>query len=122
MKIGMIFAAIGLFVSTLLLTIVPASANPSFDCAKASTKVENLICARPGLAQLDSDLADAYATALRDVSWSSANKRIRADQHAWIARRNRCDTAKCLRRLYHQRIGALYAELDDSDDASFSNL
>ncbi|MEP4293644.1 MAG: lysozyme inhibitor LprI family protein [Rhizobiaceae bacterium] len=96
----------------------PTFAAPSFDCAKASSRVEKLICARPGLAQLDSDLADAYRTALRDVSWSSANRRIRAEQKDWIARRNQCQNAKCLRRLYHSRIGALYSELDDSEPAA----
>ena len=109
-------ATLAFFMLLFLAAPQSAVAAPSFDCAKASSRVEKLICSRPGLAQLDSDLADAYRTALRDVRWSSANRRIRAEQKEWIARRNRCDNAKCLRRLYHTRIGALYSELDDSEE------
>ena len=76
----------------ILSTTVAAQAAPSFDCSKAGTRVENMICDHPKIAQLDSDLADAYKTALRDSPWASANKRIRAEQREWIAERNRCKT------------------------------
>jgi uncharacterized protein len=65
----------------------------SFDCAKASTRVERIICDNPRLGELDSELAEAYQTALRDSPWASANRRIRAEQKAWIARRDRCNNA-----------------------------
>lgn len=86
-------------------------AAPSFDCRKASTQVENMICDSPRLAALDSELADAYRTALRDSPWASANRRIRSDQTAWIARRNQCQSSRCLSQTYHDRIGELYAEV-----------
>lgn len=108
----------GLFLAGLTFTIVSvagtAQAAPSFDCSKAATKVENMICDHPKIAQLDSDLADAYKTALRDSPWASANRRIRAEQKQWIAQRNRCETPRCLRQIYHQRISVLYGEVAGS--------
>lgn len=91
----------------------------SFDCAKASTKVERLICDHPRLGELDSELADAYRIALRDSPWASANRRIRAEQKNWITRRNRCDNRRCVRKMYQMRLGQLHAEVDvevDGDD------
>lgn len=110
-------ALFGLLALLFVGFVRSAFAAPSFDCAKAASRVEKLICSSEALSQLDSDLAEAYRTALRDVTWSSANRRIRADQKNWLSRRNQCASAKCLRRLYHTRIGALYSELDDSEDS-----
>lgn len=107
-----------LFVASLAFTIVSvagtAQAAPGFDCSKAGTRVENMICDHPKIAQLDSDLADAYKTALRDSPWASANRRIRAEQKEWISQRNRCDTPRCLRQTHHQRISVLYGEVAGS--------
>ena len=88
-----------------------AVAAPSFDCNKASTRVERMICDHPRIARLDSEMADAYRTALRDSPWASANRRIRAEQKQWIAERNRCGAPRCLRQLYKQRIDELRAEV-----------
>lgn len=109
-----------------LIVLVPAiswlpqtaQANPSFDCNKASTQVENLICEDARLAQLDSELAEAYKVALRDSPWASANRRIRREQEIWLVRRDRCADANCLRHQYHNRIGALYAEVSGGDTGS----
>ena len=95
-------------------------AAPSFDCSQASTGVENLICDHTELSQLDREMASAYRTALRDSPWASANKRIRREQKAWLARRNRCKTRGCLHRLYRDRIVALRAEVSGSSSDSGS--
>lgn len=111
-----------LFLLSLAFSITSAAiagqAAPSFDCSKAGTQVENMICDHPKIAQLDSDLADAYKIALRDSPWASANKRIRADQRDWIARRDRCDSPRCLRQVYHQRISVLYGEVASPEPGS----
>ncbi|WP_108879713.1 lysozyme inhibitor LprI family protein [Anderseniella sp. Alg231-50] len=98
----------------IVSTAGTVQAAPSFDCSKAATAVENMICDHQKIAQLDSDLADAYKTALRDSPWASANRRIRAEQKQWIAQRNRCETPRCLRQSYHQRISVLYGEVAGS--------
>ncbi|HUV67569.1 MAG TPA: SH3 domain-containing protein [Sedimentisphaerales bacterium] len=98
-------------VAGMLSVIGTAQAQPSFDCSKASTRVENLICDKPRLAELDSELAEAYRIALRDAPWASANRRIRAEQKDWIAERNQCGAPRCLREVYKQRIDELRAEV-----------
>lgn len=100
--------------ATLMGFASGVQAAPSFDCSKASTRVENLICDHDRLAQLDSEMAAAYRTALRDSPWASANKRIRREQKAWLSQRNRCETKRCLRQLYRDRISALRAEVAGS--------
>lgn len=96
----------------LIAAGISASAAPSFDCAKASTRVEEMICDAPALANLDSELSSAYKTALRDAPWASANKRIRREQETWITKRNKCKTKRCLRHIYHRRISVLYSEVN----------
>jgi len=53
-------SAIALLGFLLLQITVQAQAAPSFDCSKASTRVERMICDHPRIAQLDSELSDAY--------------------------------------------------------------
>ncbi len=70
-----------------------AAPGPSFDCSKANSEVEKLICADRGLADLDHKLAGVYEAALRkakdDVpSW------LRTQQRGWVKGRNECWKAK----------------------------
>jgi uncharacterized protein len=81
-------------VATLLAAILTgwssyAEAAPSFDCARASTQVERLICADPKLAELDSALAAAYAGRRREAP---DLLRLKAEQEKWLKGRD----AQCL--------------------------
>src|SRR5262245_10465882 len=94
----------------LLLTLAAALASaqtqtPSFDCAKATTRVEKTICANAELARLDELLGRFYFGALDVLSQSPCMK---DDQRQWLASvRNRCDDATCLRKAYLERLSAL---------------
>ncbi len=55
----------------------------SFDCAKASTRVETTICADPALGKLDDDVATAYAAA-GDGLDDSMRKRLARSQREWL--------------------------------------
>lgn len=66
----------------------------SFDCAKASGPVENLICTDAELAGMDRKLADEYQKVLKAVSDKGA---LESSQRAWIAGRNDCSKAKDMR-------------------------
>lgn len=73
----------------------------SFDCAKAATKVEKLICSTPSLSKLDSDLAEIYKDAIRkDAS-------LRQEQLGWMKERNKCIDAACLESSYKDRLDDL---------------
>lgn len=75
----------------------------SFDCAKAGTKTEKLICADAELSKLDEALAVAYADALKSTDPAS----LKAAQKAWLKRRNRCGNVACIQAAYRQRAGAI---------------
>lgn len=76
----------------------------SFDCGKATTKVERLICANTTLSKLDEELAAAYKTALQDKKQSDF---IRQTQKQWMKERNGCSDAVCVKRAYEDRLKVL---------------
>lgn len=100
-------AALALTLSLGLMAMLSAPGHAaSFDCAKASTVIETLICRDPGLSQLDDRLAAAYA-AVRAHSGNLAQ--LSSAQRAWLARRNQCQTAACVSDAYSARLGELGA-------------
>lgn len=77
-------------------------AKPSFDCAKASTRPEQLVCSDSGLARLDANLADTYAAARARVSDKTG---LKDAQNAWRRDvRDACGDVDCVRRAYEERI------------------
>jgi len=86
-----------------VITAVPV--KPSFDCAKASTLIEELICKDPELSALDAQLAVVYRAA-RARSTDEAG--LRAAQLAWLKKeRNTCSNGRCLSTAYASRIVVL---------------
>jgi uncharacterized protein len=73
----------------------------SFDCAKASTKVEHIICDSPEITKLDEELAQNYKAALQGQLKADA---IRQAQKLWVKERNRCVDAACVKEAYEARI------------------
>ncbi|KQZ31377.1 lysozyme inhibitor LprI family protein [Caulobacter sp. Root1472] len=67
------------------LSVSPAAAA-SFDCAKARTKVETLICKDPQLSRQDEDLAKAYGEALKLWDGKIAAY-VRISQRGWMGAR-----------------------------------
>lgn len=98
-------AALGtLLIAALIalpLGLLPATARAaSFDCAKAATPTEKRICADPRLSKQDEALHALYAPVSNSPDW-------RADQRAWLASRDACGDAVCLRNLYADRLVVL---------------
>lgn len=93
-----------------LLSIALSSQAASFDCAKAKTKVEKLICGHKELSILDEQLHDVYH---RLLTKASDKAQIRSSQRHWLkAVRNPCTNVKCLASVYIVRISALKARLN----------
>lgn len=92
---------IRLTIAALLAAAPIAASAASFDCAKASTLVENAICANPELSRRDEALASLYQAALKQ------DPAIRADQLNWLRERNRCIDERCLINAYDRRIDEL---------------
>ena len=91
------------YLALVLLTSLSLFAA-SFDCTKATTNVEKMICADGQLSQLDTKLSQIYS------SFTLLTKEIKTDQRAWMKKRNTCKDITCVQTLYQQRI----EELDTS--------
>ncbi len=90
----------------LFLTLPAAAFAASFNCAKASTRVEKMICGDPGLSALDEQLAKAYKAALA----SSADKNmIKEQQRNWLRVRDAMQGVPELTGIYQGRIQELRA-------------
>ncbi|WP_374660956.1 hypothetical protein [Inhella sp.] len=86
-------------------TAPTASIRPSFDCAKASTKVETLICSEPALAQADASTTAAFKAALPAAAEQSA---FRARHAEWRRKvRDACTDAPCIAAAYKARLAEL---------------
>src|ERR1700761_2067045 len=70
---------------------IPAFADtpaPSFDCQKASTVTENIICSSEDLSKLDRDVATLYRQT-RDLIAGEDLQRLISEQRKWVAQRDR---------------------------------
>lgn len=88
------------------LVLHGAAQAASFDCAKAQSKVEKLICADAELSKLDEDLAVAYVAAIKDAG----NAGVRQTQKQWVAQRNSCTEVACVKDAYVKRIAELLSD------------
>ncbi|MEB1528253.1 lysozyme inhibitor LprI family protein [Xanthomonas sp. WHRI 7945] len=77
----------GLALAALLLA--PAASAASFDCAKAASPIERLLCGDANLGHQDEQLANGYA-ALLDSTPRAEVAALRGAQRAWLTQRNAC--------------------------------
>jgi uncharacterized protein len=81
----------------------------SFDCTKAQSKVEHLICDNTSISKLDEELNAAYKTALQDEKQADS---IKQAQKQWMKERNGCVDADCVRSAYEARLHELSKETE----------
>jgi len=83
---------------------VPTSSAASFDCAKAGTQVEKLICSTPILGRFDVALSQNF----KNIHAADIGALARADlvqtQREWIRQRNTCSNADCIEQMYRKRL------------------
>jgi uncharacterized protein len=81
-----------------------AAPGPSFDCAKASSDAEKLVCGDARLSALDREVADLYKAA----QTGPGELDVAAEQRGWIKGRDACwqavDANRCLLESYQTRI------------------
>ena len=86
------------------------AATPSFDCAKATHEVEELICKDGELAELDHSLNSLYHTVLKHTP-AGEQAGLKTEQRGWVKGRNDCwkssDVRGCVLAEYRTRIDAL---------------
>jgi uncharacterized protein len=64
------------------------SGKPSFDCTKAKSVAEKMICADPELGSADAAIAANYASALKRLD-APARKALAQDQEDFVSYRDR---------------------------------
>jgi uncharacterized protein len=90
--------------------------GPSFDCVKASTNIEKMICSDTRLSELDMQTASTFKKILSKTKEPSieAFKKI---QNNWLKKkRNVCKDKKCVESAYKARIAELNDEFKPQDD------
>jgi uncharacterized protein YfaP (DUF2135 family) len=90
---------------TVWLVFTSWAAAAGFDCSKAATAVERLICANEELSQADSRLTDNYQRLLEAFSHDAVelDRQLQA-QKTWLREsRNRCPDVDCLKSAYNWR-------------------
>jgi len=104
------------------------SAAPSFDCAKAQSSAEKLVCSDDQLAALDRETARLYGLAVKGKQVSGERKKqLKAYQRGWIKGRDECwkepEQKACVRDSYAIRIYELrqgYADARSQDAKGIS--
>ncbi|HWT15724.1 MAG TPA: lysozyme inhibitor LprI family protein [Patescibacteria group bacterium] len=96
-----------LSVASLLLLATLDAYAASFDCAKAATKVESMVCTDTTLSALDDTMSDLYGQA---AALTPDDAEPKQSQRAWLRQRNACTDADCIAAAYRKRI----AELEDT--------
>ncbi len=86
--------------------------KPSFDCSKAETAAEIMICDDEQLARLDRELASLYREARTEFKGSPDLVNLKRDQRAWLRARDDCMAKRaahpCVVAAYTRRIGTLH--------------
>lgn len=91
--------------SFFMISVLPLLGQAaSFDCKKAGTQVEHLICGDPTLSALDEQLNALYLYTLKEDILDDLTK---ARQKTWLKMRNTCTNAACLVKSYQTRIDSL---------------
>lgn len=98
----------------------------SFDCRKAASDVEKMICADSTLSSLDSTLSTVYSKA---AYRSSEPATLKAAQRRWLKNtRNVCQTVECVEVAYKQRlldlraIRVAYSDLNTAVNATCQEM
>jgi uncharacterized protein len=92
------------FVAAVFGGMVTSATAASFDCEKASTRIEKMICQDDGLGHLDDQMADKYRAQL---AARPNDPSVREAQAAWLRERNRCPDEACLALAYLDRLRTL---------------
>jgi uncharacterized protein len=93
--------------SSVALSGINCAVEPGFDCSKALSDAEKLICTDNKLAELDNQLRGVYQTALGNFP-ERERKNLKAMQRGWIKGRDDCWKAdnlrSCVQYAYESRI------------------
>lgn len=116
----LLFLSSALVLATILMALAQPASAASFDCTKAVSPLEKVICGNEELSRLDEQLAEKYRSGLNALS-PEGQSLLRRGQRDWLALvRTHCasrlgqpadpirdDATQCLRREYDARLQGL---------------
>jgi len=92
-------------VTVTMMVIMPlVSWCASFNCAKASTRTEKMICSNDGISKADESLAKTYKSALATTQDKATLKQQQKD---WLKKRDAVTNEAAMLLLYQERITQL---------------
>jgi uncharacterized protein len=96
----------------LLIFFAPVTLAASFDCTKASTKVEKSICSNYDLGYLDFNIGSFYQKLIENPNLKFYVEELRKSQREWLVKRNSSceastDIQGCLNEIYFNRLISL---------------
>jgi uncharacterized protein YecT (DUF1311 family) len=93
----------------------------SFDCAKARTTAEKLVCSDAGLSKADEEMAARYKRALELASRTSEEEKdLKTNQRVWVRQTGSCGDRSCLVEAYRDRTNFLKYYVYRSNGSSVS--
>lgn len=101
--------------SLFILSMMACSTSyaASFDCNKATSDVEKMICSDHKLSRLDDYLSQNYKIAMGPDMPEGSKSKIRKSQIYWIDKRNACTDAECMEKMYSKQMDYLWNECFD---------
>lgn len=85
----------------------------SFDCNKATSDVEKMICSDYKLNRLDDYLTQNYRIAMGPAMPEESKLKIKRSQIEWLNRRNACTDIQCIKSMYSKQMDYLWNECFD---------
>ena len=109
------------------LSLSATTTNPSFDCNKAESESEKMVCSDPELARLDRELNRVYMLAFNNSALDKTGKRyLRAAQVGWIKGRDETwkveDKKRYVTELYVLQIATLLQKYPASRAANNESI
>jgi uncharacterized protein len=103
-----------IWTTLLCLALMPSARAATFDCKKASTFAEKVVCSDSQLSAMDDELGRLYKGAL---AGTPNNETLESDQKAWLSLRDQCRDSDCIKKAYADRISALKGSSADTAES-----
>jgi len=101
-----------------VLSVSTVAFAAGFDCTKATSSVEKMICSDDKIDAADTELSSLYGKSKRSLPPSEIPN-FKAEQRAWLVIRDkRCTTLHACLSVYQERIGVLKIKASWKEDRS----
>lgn len=83
-----------------------ATASPSFNCRRARTSSEKMVCENGSLGAADRRMSAVYYSEMAGAG-PEAKRALRLTRDKFLARRDRCSSPSCVARVYDERVAEI---------------